>query len=143
MIAIGEEVDVAGRAVWLVSSQVKQHRALNDKSITVRRLVDTMQEPFERISAEYQLEIFLSVTRQIPQFLPYRGGDIFGSAPRHASASRYGRMTLVTRQTRAAFQISSRVASRIAMLSRSASIATSSPIVLRNLKQSATVLAAL
>ena len=50
-------------------------------------------------------------------------------------------MTLATRQTLAAFHRSSMVAWRCLRQSRSASNATSSPILLRNLKQSTTVLA--
>jgi hypothetical protein len=56
-------------------------------------------------------------------------------------ASRYGRMTFQTRQMRADFSTSASVNLRPRQPSFSASSATSIPILLRNLKQSATVLA--
>src|SRR6185369_2206298 len=59
----------------------------------------------------------------------------------HAIASRYGRITLATRQILAYFQRSSILHLRLRRHSRSASIATSRPILLRYLKQSATVFA--
>ena len=62
---------------------------------------------------------------------------------RHTSDSRYGRMTLATRQTLAACQSWSIVARRFFQQSRRASRATSSPTLLRYLKQSATVFAGL
>src|SRR6185369_7757989 len=59
----------------------------------------------------------------------------------HAIASRYGRITLATLQIFAYFQRSSNLHLRLRRHSRSASIATSRPILLRYLKQSATVFA--
>jgi hypothetical protein len=56
--------------------------------------------------------------------------------------SRYGRTTVVTRQTFAAAYRDSRLSLFARSPSRSASSATSRPILFRNLKQSATVLAA-
>ena len=60
-----------------------------------------------------------------------------------AKTARYGLITLATRQTFAIWNISSIVASRFRRTSRRASRATSSPTLLRHLKQSATVLAGL
>ncbi len=61
----------------------------------------------------------------------------------HSTASRYGRITLATRQILAKRQRSSADAFCCARASLRASSATSSPSLLRCLKQSATVLAAL
>ncbi|HYU24085.1 MAG TPA: hypothetical protein VEO74_02700, partial [Thermoanaerobaculia bacterium] len=58
-----------------------------------------------------------------------------------AIASRYGRMTAATRQTRAKRQSSSIVNRFCRQPSRIAAMATSMPTLLRNLKQSATVFA--
>ena len=60
---------------------------------------------------------------------------------RSTIASTYGRMTLSTRQIRAKRIMSSMLARLYRRTSRSASIATSRPTLLRYLKQSATVLA--
>jgi len=56
-----------------------------------------------------------------------------------ASISMYGRITRSTRRARAIWRIWSRVTLRLRSVSRRASMATSSPILLRIRKQSATV----
>src|ERR1051325_8353540 len=65
----------------------------------------------------------------------------FRNGSSYAIASRYGRITLATLQIFAYFQRSSNLHLRLRRHSRSASIATSRPILLRYLKQSATVFA--
>ena len=76
------------------------------------------------------------------QPLPYGGREVHGPGVCHRRAPRYGATTRSTRHTWENFSISAGFARPRSRASRSASTATSIPTVFRNLKQSATVLAA-
>jgi len=56
-----DKVNVARWSVGLVGPEMKQHRAFDNKPVSMRRLVDAMQESFERKAAEHQLKILLSL----------------------------------------------------------------------------------
>ncbi len=105
------------------------------------RVGQAIQQPFKTESRQHILEILVSLTRAIQQALTNRGDNVAAWPSCHVRDSIYGRMTLDIRQTLAASHRSSIVAFFSRQQSRSASMATSSPILLRNLKQSATVLA--
>src|SRR5438445_7786745 len=113
----------------------KAHRAFEDEGVCVPRGCQPNEEPFDPVAGKDELEVLSgrSVEVQEPLLDGCRG-------VRHATASTYGRMTFSIRHTLAAAQSSFMVAFFCRQQSRRASIATSSPTLFRNLKQSATVL---
>lgn len=99
-----------------------------------------LQLSLQRIVHQHLLKILPLLMCEIEHALPDRGGDI--SVPhRVTSASTKGRITACTRQIRAIASSSSKVKRCRCKPSRSASMPTSSPTRLRNLKRSATVFA--
>ena len=75
---------------------MEQQRALEQEMVCVRRDAQTVQQPFQRIAGEHQREVAFFGTGLVEQFGAHGGSNI---APIHVSASRYGRITLATRQT--------------------------------------------
>ncbi len=88
-----------------------------------------------------EVGLFAPPVSQRNQPLPDRPWEVENRAVLHTIASRYGRITVHTLHTFAEAVSSSTVALRSRRQSRSASIATSRPTLLRYLKQSATVFA--
>src|SRR5689334_16230419 len=103
---------------------------------------EPIQQPFQRILRKDQSEVLLGLFGNVQQSLSYRRRQIRVLLVQ-LTDSRYGCITRATRQTFAASQSSSIEAFLFRRQSRSASSATSRPILFRYLKQSATVLAAL
>src|SRR6267378_2889395 len=97
--------------------------------------------PLEAIFDQNQTKIGVALPSDVAQFLAHGSRGVFWRRVGHYSDSRYGRMTLATRQILAAAQSSSIVPFFECRHSFNASMATSSPILFRNLKQSATVFA--
>ena len=124
-----------------VGPDLEEHRSLQNKLIAVDRLAEAVAQALKCVASKNQAEILAITGGDVEEFLANRRRDIPGTARVQASASRYGLITFATRQTLAACHRSSIVAFRSRRHSRSASIATSRPILFRYLKQSATVLA--
>lgn len=124
-----------------VGPRADQHGALEHELPPVGRLRDPIHQALEPEAGQHDAEVFAPLPGQVQQALPNGRGQIPHIARAHASICRYGVITRVMRQAAAARQISSSDARRWRHVSRSASTATSIPILLRYLKQSATVLA--
>lgn len=127
------------RSISVAAPEREERRSLNHEFASVTGSGKPEEKPRDRVSVEDELEPLVLFTREVEQPLPDRRGDVLEEFLGHTRDSRYGRMTLATRQMRAYFQRSSIVQSFFRQQSRSASSATSKPIWLRNLKQSATV----
>src|SRR3990172_8606907 len=140
-LAAAEEVDILRRAERIRAPGVEEHGSLEDEVVGMSRDGEPVDEPLVRVTDEQRLELLSALLREAQQALPNRRRDV-REVLFHRIASRYGRMTPSTRQTRASRRSSSRLRF-CRRYSRSASIATSRPILFRNLKQSATVFAAL
>jgi hypothetical protein len=99
----GEEVHVKRRAVRLAGPHLEQHGPLEHERVGVRRLAEPVQEPFDAVPHEDQLELIAAFAGEVQQPLADGGGEV-GRVPlgHDVIASTYGRMTFATRQTVAA-----------------------------------------
>jgi hypothetical protein len=73
-------------------------------------LADAVKNPFQREFDQKKIEIFLSGSRSVQQALLHGCGGVGGDRFAQTRDSIYGLMTLTTRHTLAARQISSMVA---------------------------------
>lgn len=119
-----------------------QHRALENKQLTVTGLGQSGKETLCDISHHHTLIVLMRFARNHQQAVTDRLCGVLDRPFRHdTSISAYGRMTFSMRQAVAAAASSSMVNFFSRHPSRRASMATSRPTLLRYLKQSATVLA--
>ena len=132
---------VQGRAVLLAGPQLKKKRTFANENVMIGGATESQENPFEAILDQNQTKIGVALPSDVAQFLANGSRDVFWRRIGHYSDSRYGRMTLATRQILAAAQSSSIVAFFDRRHSFNASMETSRPILFRNLKQSATVFA--
>ncbi len=135
--AEAQQIGIARRPVRHVIPKREQQRALEHETVCVWRLRQTVKDAFQREAHQHLGEIHTLRLGDVEQASANGGGEIA-----HSTASRYGRITFATRQIFAYCQSSSTDALRLVRTSFSASSATSTPILLRCLKQSTTVLAA-
>ena len=138
-----QKADIASVSMGIVLPRHEQHRALEDKLRAVWRLSEPVQEAFGSVLKQQDAVIAAASEEALPQPAVHGGGQVAGLTGRHATASRYGCMTRFMRQILPYSHSSSSVQARVRRQSRSASMATSTPILWRNLKQSTTVLAGL
>lgn len=57
VLAVAEQVEIARRPKWRLHQSHKQHRALEDKSVAMLRPAQTIQESFQGITSQQDLEI--------------------------------------------------------------------------------------
>lgn len=128
-------------AVRLIGPEAQQHGAFEHESFAGNRDPQPVQESLEAEAGEQSLVLAACLPCAAEQTRGNRGGQI-DLLLGHAIESRYGCMTRVTRQMRAKRAKAVAPPRCRRLKSRSASTATSRPILLRYLKQSATVFAA-
>ena len=80
----------------IVAPHAEEHGAFQNEVVLILRNREPVQEAFEGILRDHQLEIVASFAREIEQPLPHRRRHILDLL--HAMLSTYGRMTFVTRQ---------------------------------------------
>jgi hypothetical protein len=123
---------------------LEEHGAFQDEVFAMLRTAEAVQQALRPVPHQELLVVF-AARGERAKASRHRGGNVADQTlGAHAVRnSRYGLITLCIRQAPAASQIWSMVAIRRLQTSRSASRATSSPILFRYLKQSATVFAGL
>ena len=135
-----EQIDVPRWTDNVAEPHDEHHCAFEHESIGVTRARKPMQEALRGITREHEVRIdtqFLRDERKAGLNRMFERCD----DPHAIRVSMYGRITRSTRQTFAYRSISSIVTRRRCQASRSASIAMSMPMRLRNLKRSAIVFA--
>src|SRR6516162_1373569 len=105
----------------------------------MRGLRQSVEESFGHVLDERQGEVLVLLLAEIQQPLTNGCRHVGWKSLAHARASRYGFITRATRCSVAYFQMSSILKSLRRRKARSASSATSRPVLLRYLKQSTTV----
>jgi hypothetical protein len=140
-IAAAQQIEISGWSMRCAAPHLKKHCPFQNELVSVFRLAEAVEEAFECVARENKTEILAGAGGDIQEPLADGCSDFPGFDRLQVSASMYGLITFVTRQTLAACQRSAVVAFRFLIDSRRASSATSSPILFRYLKQSATVLA--
>jgi hypothetical protein len=137
-----EEIDVARRAPVGPEPLAQQESPLEDELAPLVGGPEPVEEALDREQLEQLGERPPRRLRLILEPRQDRVHQALHLGPAHVIASRYGRTTDSTRPMRAARITSAGVKARSSSPFRSASIATSTPIRLRNRKQSTTVFAA-
>ena len=106
-VACGQQVDVAGRAVRLGVPHGEEGRPAQDKPLPVRGYAQPVQEPLVEVAREHQRHIVPGGLRVVTQLLLQGGRRVplplalsrFRAVIAHTiRLSRYGRMTVATRQ---------------------------------------------
>jgi hypothetical protein len=87
VLAEAEEIEIAGGAVGCSGPQAEQHRALEDKPLTVRRDAQAIEQPFDDIAGHQQLRVLSALAGSRGQAVAHRDPDIPGR-PAHVMASR-------------------------------------------------------
>ena len=72
-VAETQKVDIACWPVRLVTPQHKQHRTLQDKAVPITGFAEAVQESFQSILGQEQLEILTPFTCQCQQPVTHRG----------------------------------------------------------------------
>ncbi len=122
-------------------AEPKKHGPFQNELVSVFRLAEAVEEALQCVARQNETEILAGAGGEIQKLLADGCCGDPGFDRLQVRASMYGLITFVTRQTLAACQRSAVVAFRFLIDSRRASSTTSSPILFRYLKQSATVLA--
>ena len=129
-VAESEQVEVPSRAMRRRPPKDEEHRPLQNHGGRVFRHREAVQESLDPIANEQVVEVLASFAREIEEPLFHGGGDVHGRAG-HARLSMYGRMTRSIRRRFAMVDMSSMLAALRLVASRRASMAISSPILLR------------
>jgi len=58
LLAKGEQIHVSGRPVWCIIPESVEHGALQQESRPSFGLADPVQQPFQSIAGQYQIEGF-------------------------------------------------------------------------------------
>jgi hypothetical protein len=97
-VPVSEQVDVAGWALQSVGPKGEQERTLEEELIRVFGLAQPVQQTFNTVPGQSQIEILATVSAQIQQTLANGRRQVGQRFLVQEMASMYGLMTFATRQ---------------------------------------------
>jgi hypothetical protein len=97
-VSVSEQVEIAGRTLQSVCPEGEEECTLEDEMIGAFGLAQSVQQTFNAVPGQCEIEILTTVSAQIQQPLANGSWKIGGLPLVHAIASMYGLMTLATRQ---------------------------------------------
>src|SRR5690606_2920845 len=97
-ISPAQQVEILRRPVEGSGPRQKQHRALEHEALAVLGNAEAVENSFDAPTFQEVLEFLVLPPCKIEQSRSIGGGNVADRALAHTIASRYGRMTLATRQ---------------------------------------------
>ncbi len=130
-VAICEQVKITRKAIQTSALQRKQRCSLQMEVARMRRLAEPVRKSLGRVTCEDNFEVVPALFSKIEKAPSHGRAEIPNIPGAHTIDPRQGRRTFATRHTLAHFHNSSIVAGRCLQQSRSASSASSRPILSR------------
>src|SRR5690606_34749063 len=87
VLAVAEQVQIASRPKRRLHPSHKQHRSFENKSIAMLRPAQTIQESFQGIASQHDLEIGALVAGSLQQPGTHRGADVLRGLTCHRPPS--------------------------------------------------------
>ena len=85
--SVAGEIEIARRTVDRFAPEGEEHRALEDKALTIRRFSKAVEESFRPVSLQQELEVVVGLAAPLQQPCPHRCADVSEWSARHCGCA--------------------------------------------------------